>query len=168
VATAAGTAIGSAIGRGVVEIQAYIQEFPDSVRMFSFVFGFLYAGYNALMCIVTFGRLLGSFNLTLLPQFFSYFYSILFGLVICILEGKPIWSWRVGEFQKVVFRNCAFLMGYKGRGLFYTYLAVLSLGDAWQEVGKPLWWIDLLFGLGLTFMSLAGFTLTPSSANSDA
>ena len=52
--------------------------------------------------------------------------------------------------------------------LFRFYALLLGLGDAWQEVGKPFWWIDLLFGLGLSFMSLAGFTLTPSSTQTDA
>merc|ERR1719321_930463 len=148
---------GSAVRRGLVEVQAYVEQFPESVRIFSFIVGVCYVIYNF---YVFFEQIL--FGVT--HNLASIFYNMIFGGVICCIEGKEEWSFRFGMYQKTIFQECAFLMGYRGRGIFYLYLSVLNMGEATSDgFFSGVASLQFVLGLALLMRSAAGFGLTPKT-----
>jgi hypothetical protein len=148
----AATLATSQLQEGLVEIRAYIQEFPDTFRTFSFMVGMAFTFFHLISLIFL-------WNIVSVRWYLENVFFVLFGLIICIIEGKDTWYMRFGNLQEKVFQQCSLLMSFKGRGIFYLYLATTSF----KFPDKFFIWkiFYCAFGICLLIMGFGGFGLKP-------
>ncbi|CAJ1334974.1 unnamed protein product, partial [Effrenium voratum] len=110
--------VGARAKHGFFEVKAYIQENPSSIKIMSFVVGLVLIAFSILGCI-------NPFQVAFQPkEYLCNVYNVLFGVVICICDGKESWMRSCGDIQAKLFQKAFFLATQTGRAL----LSGASLG----------------------------------------
>eukprot|EP00929_Paragymnodinium_shiwhaense_P074337 TRINITY_DN38030_c0_g2_i1.p1 TRINITY_DN38030_c0_g2~~TRINITY_DN38030_c0_g2_i1.p1 ORF type:complete len:210 (+),score=55.28 TRINITY_DN38030_c0_g2_i1:69-698(+) len=113
---------------GIFEVKAYIQENPTSVKVFCFMTGLILIVFSLLGCFNIFGGIVAP------RQYLTNVYNVIFGLIICICDGKESWMKSCFDVQSKLFQYAFFLATQTGRALFYLYvgtMTLLVLPDSW-------------------------------------
>merc|ERR1712216_153391 len=76
---------GQAAKSGVVELKLYVQENPWSVKIFCFFTGMALSVCSGVGVVNIFGAAFKP------SEWLTSLYNTIFGLVICICDGKPEW-----------------------------------------------------------------------------
>mmetsp|Transcript_58757 Transcript_58757/g.110065 ORF Transcript_58757/g.110065 Transcript_58757/m.110065 type:complete len:197 (-) Transcript_58757:84-674(-) len=131
---------------GFFEVQAYISENPASVKVLCFCIGL------ALMLLSLLG-LINPLGIAFQPkETLCNLYNFLFGVIICLCDGKESWVRSCGDLQGKLFQRAFFLATQTGRSFFYLYVGsttLLLLNGNW-------FWdmINIVIGSGLCFLAL--------------
>ncbi|OLP77370.1 hypothetical protein AK812_SmicGene42568, partial [Symbiodinium microadriaticum] len=106
---------------GVYEVTAYIQENPASLKTMCFCIGLLLMIFS----IVT---LINPFAVLFMPRhYLANIYNIMFGVIICICDGKESWMRNCGDVQAKLFQKAFILANPAGRAMFYIYVGTMTM-----------------------------------------
>lgn len=104
-----------------MELKLYIQENPDSLKVMCFLVGLV------LIVFSIFG-VFNLFNAAFEPkEYLNNIYNVLFGLIICICEGKESWMQSCWDVQTKLFKYAYILAIPSGRSIFYFYVGSMTL-----------------------------------------
>eukprot|EP00971_Amphidinium_carterae_P300628 5973158-Amphidinium_carterae.1 len=132
-------------------MKAFIMEDPFGLRVIAFVAGLLQ---------ITFSILYLARVIVTQPEVrdqFTAVWNIIFGVVVCIIEGKESWLDACCNIQSRVFHWAFFLATLVGRAVFYLYVGTMSLLTL--PYIDDFWWFCNLV-LGFTFVLIAVFQVS--------
>mmetsp|Transcript_57486 Transcript_57486/g.136735 ORF Transcript_57486/g.136735 Transcript_57486/m.136735 type:complete len:245 (+) Transcript_57486:57-791(+) len=104
---------------GFIEVKAFVMENPASIRVISFLVGLTLMVVSVLGCTIaatTFGA----------REYLTNFYNVIFGIVICISEGRDSWTCCC-NLQERLFNQFFFLATVTGRATFYFFVGSMTL-----------------------------------------
>eukprot|EP00930_Biecheleria_cincta_P045345 TRINITY_DN31263_c0_g1_i2.p1 TRINITY_DN31263_c0_g1~~TRINITY_DN31263_c0_g1_i2.p1 ORF type:complete len:205 (+),score=46.93 TRINITY_DN31263_c0_g1_i2:45-659(+) len=124
-------AAGTQARHGFYEVKAYILENPGSIKVLCFLIGLVLIVFSILGCFNLFGAAFSP------KEYLSNIYNVIFGIIICICDGKESWMEKCGNVQAKLFQSCYFLATATGRALFYFYVGSMTLlvlpdSDFWK------------------------------------
>jgi hypothetical protein len=117
----AGSAAVDSTKHGIREIGAYIQENPTSVKVFCFITGLVLIVFSILGCFNLFGAAFAP------REYLSNVYNVMFGILICVCDGKESWMVSCFNVQAKLFEQAFFLATQTGRAMFYIYIGSMTL-----------------------------------------
>ena len=131
---------------GVYEVTVYIQENPASIKTMCFCIGLLLMIFS----IIT---LFNPFAVLFMPRhYLANVYNIIFGIIICICDGKESWMQSCGDVQAKLFQKAFILANPTGRAMFYIYVGTMTM---LLVPGDGLWMIIyIILGSTLCIMAL--------------
>mmetsp|Transcript_11230 Transcript_11230/g.8796 ORF Transcript_11230/g.8796 Transcript_11230/m.8796 type:complete len:202 (-) Transcript_11230:120-725(-) len=152
---AAGEKAMNLLKSGAGDISVYIEKNHYSINVLSFMGGAALSIVSFLGLLNFFAPLFGPLNYVL------KFYQLVFGLIICAIDGP---SDKVPRVQAAIVQYTPVLHNNAGRALFYLFIASLEgTQDSW--IHMLVGWYFL--GISLMFVALKAKSLcSPTSASS--
>uniref|UniRef100_A0A7S1S0Q1 Uncharacterized protein n=1 Tax=Alexandrium catenella TaxID=2925 RepID=A0A7S1S0Q1_ALECA len=106
---------------GIREVKLYIQENPVSLKVMCFITGLVLMVFSIL-------GVFNIFNAAFRPkEYMTNVYNLVFGMIICICDGKESWSKSCCDVQAKLFTYAYALATQTGRALFYFYVGSMTL-----------------------------------------